>query len=119
MTSYYDDPDFAAEYRRRDEDALDAALREREETRARTRPIGVADLGGNYVQGATYDHWYWCRRHERAERVGEPQVASDGTLCIRAGPFMSEHEANRLGGRQRGRNMDLDSDFAPLGMIVE
>lgn len=28
--SYYDDSDFAAEYRRRDEDAIDAEIRERE-----------------------------------------------------------------------------------------
>lgn len=30
MSSYYDDPDFAGEYRWRDEMAIDAALRERE-----------------------------------------------------------------------------------------
>lgn len=31
MSSYYDDPDFADEYRRRDEEALDQAIEEKEE----------------------------------------------------------------------------------------
>ena len=33
MSSYYDDPDWADEYRLRDEEALDAEIRERERVR--------------------------------------------------------------------------------------
>lgn len=44
MSSYYDDPDFADEYRRRDEEALDDAIREHE---ARMEIVHSAVIGNS------------------------------------------------------------------------
>lgn len=87
-----------------------------------TRPLGIADLNRAYVQVKYQDlpdHWYWCRRHERAEHAGDKPTdrvigESDWSDCIRIGPFMSEKEANRCGGTTRHFKF-----LQPLGMEIE
>lgn len=78
------------------------------------RPLDVYDIAGmrpkqNDRNPAMADHWYWCRRHQRAEHSG---WAMDG--CVRIGPFMSEAEAERLSGIG-GQN----PANGPLSMEVE
>lgn len=88
------------------------------------RPLGIADIAVlqiSTVERPLNDHWYWCRRHEKAENVSEPTMhygIANPIHCIRIGPFMSEREANRLGA-----NYDLPEAqprrVPPLGMEVE
>lgn len=92
-----------------------------------SRPLGVADLlkaDRDSDISLMQSHWYWCRRHERAEHVSQAPHHSEGatdsgthsTPCIRVGPFMSEREANRLHGHSEDGRVIWDK---PLGMEVE
>lgn len=88
------------------------------------RPIGIEDLFDTSIWKIADDHWYWCRRHEKAEPVNEPTVRelmqatgapySDGD-CVRVGPFMTEWEANRLSESQ----CQVCGPDPALGMAVE
>lgn len=90
------------------------------------RPLGIADLGVPStlmnMPLAAGDHWYWCRRHERAEHVNQPvhswydEAEQRHKSCIRIGPFMSEREANILAGDRSEVNRRT---IEPLGMEVE
>lgn len=87
-----------------------------------TQPLGVHDLRGaddHILHNTLPEHWYWCRRHEKAERSTEPINADPSrqdSWCIRIGPFMTEAEAERLSG---GGCMHCDPEPEPrLGMEV-
>jgi len=104
------------------------------------RPLGIRDLIEEHPETGSPEfgmHWYWCRRHEQAHKVGEkckvecdcnhalkpeqhrPNCATrpwNWQDCIDVGPFMSEREATRLNGEDVIAD---DCAFKPLGMEVE
>lgn len=100
-------------------------------------PLGVANLkwDGKYLSRPVLpEHWYWCRRHEQAHKVGEncrEQLGGPGggsiawrmpfnDDCIDVGPFMSEDEALRL-DRMHGIWLDGSGRTirGPLGVTIE
>lgn len=85
------------------------------------KPLGIADVfRARPVAPYPGDHWYWCRRHEKAERSTEPVNADPSrqhSWCIRIGPFMTEREANRLRVGEEGD--EVLAEYRPLGMEIE
>lgn len=93
-------------------------------------PLGIQDIIDlNHPEAVSapdgWDEcWYWCRRHEQAARADRKCSTADDfgsieyaqNLCIRVGPFMTEHEAQRLNGHALYRNI---GGYMPLGMEVE